>query len=179
MREKNPAIDSITINDTLKRKAWQKAWSEGLIIDTRKKHGLVRNLYSTTYPDFYFEDFNGKAYSISDFNNEKVILNFNYTFCDRCIRQIDSLIMKSSVKNKLIVLLHDKKIDADHIYERYGDKILLGFISLEYEKYYTLHSITPVTWLLDKNRQIVFFDDNTIEDKKEGGLFQQLKEFND
>jgi len=142
-----------------------------------EKTKIINKLTNTTFPDFYFEDFNGKIYSLSDFNNKKVVLNFNYTFCDRCVKQIDSLIQKTGDKARIIVLMHDKKTDADHIYEAYGDKILLGFISLEYEHYYTLNSSTPTTFLLEEKRLIKYFDDPMLEDSAAGGLFSQLKLF--
>jgi len=142
-----------------------------------EKAKILNKLIDTTFPDFYFEDFNGKIYSLSDFNNKKVVLNFNYTFCDRCVKQIDSLVQKTGDKARIIVLMHDKKTDADHIYEAYGDKILLGFISLEYEHYYTLNSSTPTTFLLEENRLIRYFDDPLLEDSGADGLFSRLKLF--
>jgi hypothetical protein len=154
-----------------KKAAFDRAYEKDYVSVKTK---LVSRLYNSTFPDFYFDDFEGRSYSLSDFNHEKIILNFNYTYCDRCVRFIDSLILKNITHARIIVLLHDKKRDADHLYEAYGKKVLLGFISQENEDYYTLNSGTPTTFLLDETRNIRFFDDPMMKDIH---LFQQIKSF--
>ena len=163
------------MKDTSKWALHKKKWQEGYKNFELKTDKFRAQLPGLLYPDFYFEDFNGKSYSLSDFNGQKIVLNFNYTFCDKCIQQIDSLIKITGSKAKVIVLLHDTKQSADHIFEAYGNKVLLGFISLEYETYYTLQSGQLTTFLLEDNRTIRFFYKRVYSKAGDKELYDQLK----
>ncbi len=163
------------MKDTAKWSSYKNKWQEGYRDFEKRTDKYRAQLPGTLYPDFYFEDFNGKSYSLSDFNGQKIVLNFNYTFCDKCIKQIDSLLVMTGNKAKIIVLLHDTKQSADHIFEAYGNKVLLGFISLEYETYYTLQSGQSTTFLLEDNRGIRFFYKRTYSKTGDKELYEQLK----
>jgi len=169
-------LDSTAFRDTVKMKLFTEERKNAYETFALKKNKLTDQLNGVPYPDFYFEDFNDKAYSLSDFLNKKIVLNFNYAFCYKCIQQIDSLIYFAGKKTKIIVLLHDRKSDASDIYEKFGDKILLGFISPDYSAYYGLQSQT-CTLLLDENRNVKFFCQQMFRGNSENELYKQLKLF--
>jgi hypothetical protein len=128
-----------------------------------KRNGFISKLKGATYPDFYFEDYNGKSYSLSDFNKEKVILNFNYSFCDLCMNQVDSLVKLSAGKAKVIVLLYDKKENVTELFERFGDKVLMGFTNRETISYYSLKTGSFSIFLLEKEREFSDFYAGRVE----------------
>ncbi len=142
----------------------------------KQKADILKSLKYYTFPDMNFIDYGGKIHSLSEFDKQKIILNFNYTFCQSCINQVDSILKLKNKSTHLIVLLHDKQTDTEHIFEKYGDKIVLVFISQNDENTYTLNLGTPTTILLDENRLISYFGfDKTDTGEKE--LFQNLQNF--
>jgi hypothetical protein len=141
----------------------------------QKRNELISKLKGTTYPDFYFDDYNGKSYSLSDFSKEKVILNFNYSFCDPCMNQIDSLVKLSAGKSRVIVLLYDNKENVTEIFERFGDKVLLGFTSRENISHYSLRAESFSIFLLEKNREFYDFYAGNLKDVT--SFYPKLREF--
>jgi hypothetical protein len=158
--------------------AWKKATDKifaALQAFEQKRNELISKLKGSTYPDFYFEDYEGKSYSISDFHKEKVILNYNYSFCDFCMNQIDSLIKLSAGKAKVIVLLYDKKENVTEIFERFGNKVLLGFTNREVFSHYSLETGSFSIFLLEKDRE--FYDFYAGHLKDVASFYPKLMEF--
>jgi hypothetical protein len=158
--------------------AWKKATDQffvALEAFEQKRNELISKLKGTTYPDLYFDDYNGKSYSLSDFSREKVILNFNYSFCDFCMDQIDSLVKLSAGKSKVIVLLYDNKENVTEIFERFGNKVLLGFTSRENVSHYSLRTGSFSIFLLEKNRE--FYDFYADMPEKVTSFYKRLREF--
>jgi len=163
--------------DTIKEKIYSEEWMKQFDAFNIKKNKILEKLNGISYPDFYFEDFNGKAHSLSDYKNQKVVLNFNYEFCTSCISQIDSIIKMAGKKAKIIVLLYDSRGNARHIYEKHGDNILLGFISSQHSNFYGLNCGSFCTFLMDENRSINYFSGSTWRKKTYDELYKNLKDF--
>ncbi|MBS1650764.1 MAG: redoxin domain-containing protein [Bacteroidetes bacterium] len=130
-----------------------------------KKESKIKLLLNSDYPDIIFFDENDKSHSMSEFQNQKIILNFNYSYCTPCYNQIDSILKNIPKNAKLIVLLHDSKQGASHLLEKYSEKILIGFISEENEDIYTLNSGAPFTIVLDENRKILYIHARFVKAK--------------
>lgn len=162
--KKHEKVDSVALKELLKK--FNKGRDE-----------IMAKLYLMDFPDIYFNDINDKSWSLSDFKNEKITLNFNYAFCNSCVNFVDSLYKRTKGKCKLIVLFHDRKEDVMPLYEKYGDNVFLGFISQEKEQFYTLLYGTPCSYLLDETRKIVYFDKNAFLNRREKELYEKINGF--
>ncbi len=165
---KKDSAQIVKIHNTISSRRFKK------LKETRIE--LLKTLISVDLPDITFTDEKDKAYSLSDFSNQKIILNFNYSFCQECTNQIDSIIQFKPKNTKLIVLLSDSKTGASHILDKYGSDFLIGFISKENEQTYTLNCGTPFTYFLDESQKINytnswFYTENKLE------LINKLKSF--
>jgi hypothetical protein len=164
--------------DSKDTSAWHKETAraiEALTAFELTRNQLISKLKGTTYPDFYFEDYTGKNYSLSDFSREKVILNFNYSFCDFCMNQIDSLVKLSVGKCKVIVLLYDNKENVTDVFERFGNKVLLGFTSREVFSRYSMKTGSFSIFLFGKDREFYDFYAGSLEDV--ASFYPRLREF--
>lgn len=134
---------------------------------------IALKLKGSVYPDFYFEDFNGKSYSLSEFKNQDVVLNFNYAFSDLLMNRVDSLIKYGKNKCRIIVLLFDKKENTAPLYERFGKSVLLAYLPSSTYHYYSLNT-NFCFFLLDKQQTItdlVLYPEGDIK-----GFYQLLQE---
>jgi len=164
--------------DSKDTSAWNKETARAIDALTAfelTRNQLISKLKGTTYPDFYFEDYTGKNYSLSDFSREKVILNFNYSFCDFCMNQIDSLVKLSVGKCKVIVLLYDNKENVTDVFERFGNKVLLGFTSREVFSRYNMKTGSFSIFLFEKDREFYDFYAGSLKDVT--SFYLKLREF--
>jgi hypothetical protein len=124
-----------------------------------KRMEILKDIGAVVYPDISFKDADDRSWSLSDFPDKKIMLNFNYSFCDDCMNFIDTLIASCDTNCKLIVLLPDNPKQSEEVITKYGSKALIGFTSLQYKSYYSLYSGSPCVFLLSKGRYISYLYD--------------------
>ncbi len=148
-------------------------------IHHQNKTITFNKLTNLNFPDIIFLNSQNINVALSDFSNQSIILNFNYYYCLSCLAQIDSILLITKTnKTKLIVILSTTIEDVIFLQEKYGERILVGYMSQEFENYYTFNCGTPSTFLIDKNRTIskFLFDKSTKGDSE---LLKQILIFNE
>ncbi len=87
------------------------------------------------------------------------IINYNYTYCQECLLQLDKLMAfkKESKKDiKIIVLFKEKKEDLKEIIEKYKDHLFIAADAENWMKAYNLGMGYPLNYILDKNKSIKY-----------------------
>jgi hypothetical protein len=165
-------MDEKSLGDTVKMNEWkQVAMDEYDAFHLRRKE-ILKDLETVVYPDISFKDADGKSWSLSDFSDKKIILNFNYSFCTSCMNFIDTLVSSCNSQCKLIVLLPDNPQYSGEVLEKYGSKALIGFTSVQFNSHYSLNSDNPSVFLLSKGRFIYYLYD-TYHLKNSRKVFQE------
>ena len=60
---------------------------------------------STPIPQTQFKDLNGKLYTLHDFENKVIILNFWATWCPPCVKEFPQLLELASLKRDEVILV--------------------------------------------------------------------------
>ena len=158
--------DKIDAKDTAQIRSWKRITNK-FFIDSIQP--LTKRVINLTFPDINFSDVNDKAWSLSDFKDKELVLNYNYLYCLGCLNRIDSTIKRTASKNvKMIVLFLDpyKKEISD--LKEYNESVMVGFINSDTRDLISLNQGDDSMYYLNKERQIEYFDKASEYDHRTG-----------
>lgn len=151
-----PSVKKLTISDSV---AYFEIERTRIKFHADSIAPLLKQVNNLSFPDIYFTDSNDKSWSVSDFRDKEVIINYNYLYCMKCVGRIDSTLKRIRSRNvKMIVLVSDIYIRELSDLDAFKDEVLVGYINTDNLDLISLKQGDDCMYYLDRNRQIEFFD---------------------
>lgn len=120
---------------------------------------VLKDIRNLSFPDISFTDAANVDHSVSDFEGNELIINYNYLYCSRCMNRIDSTLKRTGAKPvKMLVLISDLYRKEISDLQPYGQNIIAGFINEDTSDLISLGLGQDCMYYLNRNRQIEFFD---------------------
>ena len=110
------------------------------------------------YPNLYLQILQKDSIYLYSLEADITILNFNYFYCDYCVKKLDEYILYKLNSKKTVYIISiftDDILDINTLLPKYCKEV--SFISNFKNKpeYYMLHNGTPTTFILDKHKKII------------------------
>jgi peroxiredoxin len=129
-------------------------------------NSIRKRVIGCTFPNTTFKTTQSKTIELETILADYIILNFNYLFCNYCLGQLDEMVnVKEQYENKfqdksliIISLFETNKKENFHITKKYNQKIEIVSDAGEFVKDLGLDGGFPMTYILDKNRKILFVE---------------------
>lgn len=131
------------------------------------------------FPYFPMLSHDKKEINPNNLKADYVIMNYNYSYCDQCMLQLDELVKlkQSSKKNiQVIAIFLEKTDDLTYVIEKYGKDIFISGNGSKWVNEFGLGLGSPMTYVLDKNKIISTADPLNYNDKDHfSKMLEQVK----
>ncbi len=134
-----------------------------------EKNDTTREIYFSTkranmiigckFPYAPLASYDKKEINPINLKADHVIINFNYTYCQVCLLQLDKLVAfkKESKKDiKVIALFVEETADLKEVIEKYGTDIYIVADARKWINEYSLWMGYPLNYILDKNKIVKY-----------------------
>lgn len=141
--------------DTLNKDLTPADWDSIAAVGKR----TLINITNCKFPILFLRTSENKEINTNAIKSEFILVNFNYYYCDPCLKQLEDLSqIKNEMKNKVTVLVFfpEAQKDVQQIIDKY--KSLLDFFP-DMRKFIEEHNLglgTPLNLILDKNKKVIY-----------------------
>ena len=148
---------SISVGDTI---------PDDFFDESKKLNASVKGIQ---YPNLYLPFLQKDSIYLYSLKADITILNFNYFYCDNCVKKLDEYVSYKLNSKKTVCIISiftDDISDISTLLPKYGKEV--SFISnfKNKPKYFMLNNGTPTTFVLDKHKNIIellTFENQTIK----------------
>ncbi|MDZ4664546.1 MAG: redoxin domain-containing protein [Bacteroidota bacterium] len=97
-----------------------------------------------------------------------VIINYSYSYCDHCLKQLDDLVkLKQNSKKdiKVIAIFTEKTENLTEIIKKYSKNLLISSDGRKWVAEFNFGVGSPMSYVLDKNKIVVEADPLNYNDQ--------------
>ena len=140
-------------------------------LDWNEKKSIT--LLNQQAPDFELTNLIGEIKSLNQFNEKVIVLNFWFTTCQPCIKEIADLnILAEEYKNKEVVFISIAKNKKNEVVKFLKKNKFIYDIYLSNEEILKIYSINsyPTNIVIDKTLKIVYYEKGL-----RSNIFEEMK----